>query len=423
VGTETGLNRDELQILRDLARRKMEIAADPVNLERRDAWYKLDAGDRNARPMVLAEFASISDTHKPVTDASLQCRDPFAREIERGLRHEIYQFEVLKEDRVIEPYYAMNWRVSISDYGLAVVQHRVDGYEGTGSRSWDPPIHDLDRDFGKLRPRSCTVNREATLAHKARLEAIFEDILPVILRGSFWWSQGMTNTAIELIGLENLMFSMFDQPEGLHRLMGFLRDDYLAVARWLEKEQLLTLNNRSDYIGSGSTGYTRDLPLSDWKPGLPVRTRDLWVLSESQETVGVGPDQFAEFIFPYQRSVIENFGKCYYGCCEPVNTRWHILKTLPNLARISVSPWADEAFMARECGRQVVYSRKPSPTLISTSRFDEDAIRADLRKTLSAAGGCRLEIIMKDVHTLNNHPERLPRWVELARETIAEQRG
>ncbi len=423
MSDETGLSRDELQVLRTLARRKMEIAADPVNLERREAWYKLDAGAPDSRPMVLAEFGSLTDVNKPVTEASLQCRDPFAREIERGLRHELYMFEVLKEDRVIEPYYAINWQVSISDYGIPVVQHRVEGYETTGSRSWDPPIQDIDRDFEKLRPRTCTVNREATRAQQTRLEAIFKDILPVTLRGSFWWSLGLTRVAIELIGLENLMLLMFDQPEGLHRVMAFLRDDALAVARWMEKEELLTLNNRNDYIGSGSTGYTRDLPQPDWKAGMPIRTRDLWVLCESQETVGVGPDQFTEFIFPYQRSVVAEFGKCYYGCCEPVNSRWHILKTLPNLARVSISPWADEAIMARECARRVVYSRKPSPTMISTSRFDEDAIRADLRKTLALAGGCRLEIVMKDIHTLNNQPERLPRWVELARETIAEQRG
>jgi hypothetical protein len=27
---------------------------------------------------------------------------------------------------------------------------------------------------------------------------------------------------------------------------------------------------------------------------------------------------------------------------------------------------------------------------------------------------------MKDVHTLDNHPERLPRWVELARQVVNE---
>ena len=112
----------------------------------------------------------------------------------------------------------------------------------------------------------------------------------------------------------------------------------------------------------------------------------------------------------------------YYGCCEPVHSRIHILKAIPNLDRVSVSPWADEAIMARELGRRYVYSRKPSPAQISTARFDEDAIRADLRQTLTTARDCRLEIIMKDVHTLNNQPERLPRWVQLARETIAATR-
>jgi hypothetical protein len=42
-------------------------------------------------------------------------------------------------------------------------------------------------------------------------------------------------------------------------------------------------------------------------------------------------------------------------------------------------------------------------------------------KTLRTARGCRVELIMKDVHTLHNDPSRLPRWVELARQTIEEE--
>jgi len=213
---------------------------------------------------------------------------------------------------------------------------------------------------------------------------------------------------------------MYDQPEGLHRLMGFLRDDHLAYARWLEEEGLLTLNNENDYIGSGSMGYTHDLPTTGGNADR-VRTADQWVLLESQETVGVGPDQFEEFIFPYQLSLANCFGKTYYGCCEPVSNRIHILKRLPNMARVSVSPWADEEIMASECGREIVYSRKPNPTLVSTEIFDENAICADLRHTLEVTAGCGVELVMKDVHTLNNDPRRLPRWVELARQVIDER--
>ena len=74
--------------------------------------------------------------------------------------------------------------------------------------------------------------------------------------------------------------------------------------------------------------------------------------------------------------------------------------------------------MAAELGTDVVYSRKPNPVQVSTMSFDEDAVRADLRKTVDIAGECRLEIVMKDVHTVNGDPRRLPRWVEIAREEV-----
>ena len=413
------LPQHDLDILRRLAARKAEIAADPINLERRELWYKHDAGS-SERPMVLAEIGGIQDQVKPIPDATLECRDPWARSLERGLRAEIYQFDILKDDHVVEPCVCTNWKVDVSGYGVEVIQHYADNQGHLGARRWDSPIQDLDADFHKLRPRTFSVDRESTLAEKERLEKVFAPILPVRIRGSFWWTMGMTWTAIELIGLENLMLFMFDNPEGLHRLMAFLRDDHLAFAAWLEEEGLLTLNNENDYIGSGSMGYTRELPQSSRENGHPPRMQDQWVLLESQETVGVGPDQFAEFIFPYQLSIAEKFGRCYYGCCEPVHNRLHILKRLPNMERISVSPWADEEFMARELGNDIVFSRKPNPTLISTRQFDEDAIRADLRHTLNVARNCRVEFAMKDVHTLDDQPERLPRWVEITRETIAE---
>jgi len=417
MSNESRLLQSDIDILRRLAGRKAEIAQDPVNLERKELWYKHDAGT-DGRPMVLAEVGGIRDKVHPLPESILECEEPWARGIERGLHVEIYQFEVLKDDHVVEPYVNTPWRVQVSDYGVQAVVHYARDYGHLGARRWDPPIRNLDEDLEKLHPRTYSVDREATFAEKERLEKVFDGILPVRIRGGFWWTMGMTWPAIDLIGLDNLMLYMFDDPEGLHRLMTFLRDDHLAYAEWLEREGLLTLNNENDYTGSGSMGYTRDLPQSDWGEGDPVRMKDQWVLLESQETVGVGPDQFEEFIFPYQLSLAERFGKCYYGCCEPVHSRWHVLKRIPNLARVSVSPWADEAFMAQEFGSEIVYSRKPAPAMISTESFDEDAIRADIRHTLTVAKDCRVEIAMKDVHTLKDQPERLPRWVQIAREVM-----
>jgi len=414
------LTPKDLDILRRLGERKRAIAEDPVNAERRRAWYALDAG-RDERVMVLAEIQGLRDPLRPLSDDQLACADPWARDIEYGLRADIYQFEVLQDDHVVEPFMDASWKVNSGNYGVEVVMHQGGDAEHMGSRTWDAPIQDLDRDFGKLRPRTFTVDRDATHRHVERLEAVFAGILPVRIRARYYWTMGMTIKAIDLVGLEGLMMAMYDNPDGLHRLMAFLRDDHLAFARWLQAEKLFSLNNENDYIGSGSMGYTRDLPRPARPAGAPVETRDLWVLLESQETVGVGPDLFETFVFPYQLRIAEEFGKVYYGCCEPVHSRWHILQRIPNLARVSISPWANQATMAEALARRCVFSRKPNPTLISTESFDESAIRDDLRCTLAAARGCRLEIIMKDVHTLNNAPERLPRWVQIAREEISRQ--
>ena len=93
-----------------------------------------------------------------------------------------------------------------------------------------------------------------------------------------------------------------------------------------------------------------------------------------------------------------------YGCIAPFD-------------QVS-KPWADQAYMAEALGRRYVFSRKPNPTLISTDLFDEAAIRADLSQTLQLTRKSRLEIIMKDVHTIKNQTQRLARWVAIAREEI-----
>ncbi|MEW6755255.1 MAG: hypothetical protein AB1505_30380 [Candidatus Latescibacterota bacterium] len=413
------LSAHDTDVLRRLAHRKAEIALAPANLERRDLWYRHDAGT-GGRPMVLAEIGGLRDRLLPIPDTALECTDPWARGLERRLRIEVYQFEVLRDDHVVEPFVETNWQVEVSGYGVQPTFHHTDNDGHLAARRWDPALKDLDRDLGHLQPRTYCVDRQATQAEKERLERVLGGILPVRLRGGFWWTLGMTWTAIELIGLDQLMLSMYDNPAGLHRLMAFLRDESLRYAAWLEDEGLLALNNENDYIGSGSMGYTRALPADGRRRGDAVRTQDLWVLLESQETVGVGPDQFAEFVFPYQEAIARRFGRAYYGCCEPVHTRLHVLRRLPNLARISVSPWADQEQMARQLGAEVVFSRKPNPTLVSTRVFDEEAIRADLRRTLDVTRGCRVELIMKDVHTLDDEPARLPRWVELARRAIDE---
>jgi hypothetical protein len=204
--------------------------------------------------------------------------------------------------------------------------------------------------------------------------------------------------------------------------MKFLADENQRLFDWFEKERLLTLNNGHEWCGSGGVSFTHDLPHKGWKEGDPIGARDLWALGESQETVGVSPEMFDEFVFKYQYPFLSKFGLVAYGCCEPLHTRIDVIKRLPNLRRIAVSPWADEKIMTEKCGGKMVLVRRPNPTLVCAS-FDENEIRKDIRNTLEVSGKYPLEIMMKDIHTLQNAPSRAARWVAIAREELDKYLG
>ena len=52
--------------------------------------------------------------------------------------------------------------------------------------------------------------------------------------------------------------------------------------------------------------------------------------------------------------------------------------------------------------------------------FDPDQIRTYVREALDAARGCVLEIILKDTHTCEHHPERFTAWTDVVRELVEE---
>ena len=412
----------DVAVLRELAQQVREAAESERNQQRIARFFQLDEGTLE-QPLLLTE--TDGGIKMVLPDYAPRCREPWAQGQEYRLRASLVHHEIIGDDFPIDPFLTVKWAVTSSNYGVETSQTRPQTDGTLGAYHINAPLQDLARDVDTLHFRTHTVDREATLASQQFLNDIFDGILPVYIREPFWWTMGLTWDAISLIGLENLMLYMYEEPEALHRLMAFLRDDRLRFIDWLQAEELLPLNNAGDYCGSGSRCYTRRLPQADWQPGQPVRPCDMWVLIESQETVGVGPDLYEEFVFAYEKPLAERFGSVYYGCCEPVHTRWDVLRHLPNLKRVSVSPWCNQAFMAEALGNDFVYSRKPNPSLISTPHFEEEAIRDDLRETitLTKAHHCPTEIIMKDVHTLSGDANRLTRWVNIAREVIDDVYG
>jgi hypothetical protein len=54
--------------------------------------------------------------------------------------------------------------------------------------------------------------------------------------------------------------------------------------------------------------------------------------------------------------------------------------------------------------------------LIAKPNFDENSVRAELSSKFAAMKNCSVEVILKDISTVQNKPERLWRWAEIAME-------
>jgi hypothetical protein len=396
------------EILRPLAGRVAELAARPLEDEKRELWHRHNNLEAT-RPVIF---------HDPehgwveiIKDEALQCTGALARDWEMRLRKEIFWGESLCDDRVIQPYFDIRHVYEESDWGMKVT--RIGGEHGT-SYNWDSPLKSYD-DLDKLHTPVITVDYDATRRQVELAQQTFGDLLIVRNRTKWWWTLGLTRQASDLRGLQEIMLDMYDHPDELKRLMSILRDGMLARLDFLERNGLLSTNVDGGYVGSGGFGFTKQLP--EAKEG-EVHPADMWGFCESQETVGVAPEMFGEFVYPFQKPILERFGLNCYGCCEPLHLRWDVVKQVPRLRRVSVSPWADVEKMAEQLGDRYVFSYKPSPSDLAQPVMDEDRVRKVLRSTLEATRGCRLEIIMKDNHTIGNNPRNSIRWVEIAREEV-----
>jgi hypothetical protein len=406
IKNEVFISEKDRNILKNLALEVRSISERDIEKEKRKKWI-LHNDLKLKKPLIFCD--PENGWNEIIIGNLLKCVGSLAKKWEVILKKEIFWGTKMHDDKVILPYFDIGYTYSDSGWGLQTSFYGGDG----GSYIWDAPLkNDADAEklqFPKIEIDYKTTNETVELANE-----IFNGILEVRLKGVWWWSLGLTTSLAFLRGLQNLMIDMMDKPELIHRIMKFLMEGTLAELKFLEEGRLLSLNNDS-YVGSGGFGFTEDLPQKGFS-ACEVKTADIWGFSESQETTGISPAMFEEFIFRYQLPVLKLFGLNCYGCCEPMDKRWDMVKKIPNLRRVSVSSWANFEQMKENLQDNYIYSLKMKPTDLAAPVMDEDVARKRIRNILGAAKGCIIEIIMKDNHTIGNNPDNVIRWTRIARE-------
>jgi hypothetical protein len=285
---------------------------------------------------------------------------------------------------------------------------------------WDPPIQS-PADLDKLRPRTIEIDPEASQERLELAQDILGDILDVRQVGVAFCRCGLTRQLIMLRGLDAMMLDMYDDPPFLHALMAFLRDEQIREFDLYEREGVLSLNNGpQDWTGSGGLAATDDLPAPGFDPE-HVRMRDMFAWAESQESVGVGPEQFDEFVLQYQLPSIRRFGLVDYGCCEPLERKLDlIIDRIPNLRWVAVSPWSNRELAADKLGPRYVYCYKPQPSRVCQPAPDWEGAEQELCDTLTIARDCSVSLVLKDTTSFFDEPQRASRWTRMARRVAEE---
>lgn len=402
------IDKNDRIILRELAKKQYEYSQTEKNKNRIREWT-----DHNSlqgkRPMIHLEMWTFA---QEIIPQRLQCKGEFARDIETKLYCNFLNQELFDDDRVTPDYYPMPYDTHFTLFNIPIKKHNSVGSVG---HEFISVVEDLEDDYEKLQETDYGVDMESTMLKKQALEEVFGDILPVRLQMDCLYSVP-TQMIVHFMKMENMMFNIYDYPELFKEMMNRIADDTLAYYRMLEEKRLILPTTGGESLGQGSWCYNRELPGEEEAKIRPLTTRDVWGFMDSQETVGLSPEMFEEFIFPCYKKISEQYGLLSYGCCEPVDPIWeNCISKLENLRKVSISPWCNEEYMGERLkGSKTIFHRKPSPNYLGVGTvLDEEAVRESIRKTMKASEGCKLEITQRDVYTINNDPQKAKRYVDI----------
>lgn len=406
------MNPRDREILRSLAHTQLEWANDPKNLECREAWRRHGALQKS-RPLVSVE---IDTFEQEVVTNRLRCEDAQARRLERRLYRHFTNRELFDDDWVVPDYFPITLECNFHLFGQDLAcTHVHDEASGSVAYQYEHPIRDLHDDYHLVeQPSTWDIDEEGFAAYKALAEDAFGDILPVRRVMNALYAP-ITQRVVHWMGMENMFFAMYDYPNEFHGMMQRMTQDQIAFFDMLEQKGLLLPTAGDERLWQGSRCFTDELPGKG-----PVKLSDVWGYLDSQESSGLSPAMYGEFIFSYYRRVAQRFGLLSYGCCEAVDPVWQYLCTLPNLRKVSISPWCNEETMGERLrGGGITYLRKPSPNFLGVgTALDEEGLRAHMERTARAACGCPLEFSQRDVYTIHHDPGKVRRYVQITRQSV-----
>ena len=399
------LTDTEKRTLRALAYKLSELAEADIEAKSKEKWIRHNTL-KPGRPLFLADQMPWNEL-----DFEPPCiEDKYWRVVENWMRKTIWRKTKLKTDLVVDPYIVLPAIYDSTPCGIPTKSKVVmlDPKNDVVSQHMECQINEPE-DIEKIQIPIITPNpvRSAEIAELA--DELFHDIMPWrFAHGSL--HLGIWDSISFCMGVENAYIEILDRPEMMHALMQRYVKAYMTRIEQLNKYKL--------YLpGSTLTHCSHNYMPDDDLDGDAV-TQNGWAFGMAQLFTSVSPAVTKEFEVDYVKELFKQFKYIYYGCCDRLDDRMEIVCTLPNVRKLSCSPWSNRDIFAEKLPKSIIMSNKPNPAFLADDVFDEDKVRADLRHTIDAArkNGKQLEMILKDISTVKYKPENLVRYCEIAME-------
>lgn len=413
----------QIETLRGLARELAEYAARPEQAAHMADWKAIN-GLRPRRPMFMMDQLPYPEMNND-GEFDCVCEDWLLRHYEWSLREQLYRCRHMPDDRVVQAVVYCPRAIAVSSIGMGAkeTQLHTEGYDQVVSHAYESQFL-TEEDIEGVQFQTVSEDKAASAAWLEKTGEIFGGILDVRHGGVDTYGH-VWDVVSTLNGVEQSIIDLYDRPDYIHRLLA----RFFAI--WhntMDQYEALGLLNVGNPLIHCTGAYSNQLPgftgesYADLE-GARHTCKSVWTYGAAQLFSMVSPAMHDEFEIFYQKDWYARFGLGYYGCCEPLDKKIGVIRKLPNVRKISMSPWVSVSAGAEALNGDYVYSSKPNPAFLSSdTAWNEPEIRKYLQFVIdeNSRYGNGAELILKDVSTTGHKPSRLWDWARICRELCGE---
>ena len=406
------LTEKDRRVLRTLAENYARYAFDPRQEKTRALWKKLNALQME-RPLLTIDQIPWNEMD---VDGFLKCeiRDPYWQSVEWDLRCILYKMRHMPADTCLNPYICLPKPIHNTGWGIEPVENKHISLEAGSvapSREYANQIETMD-DLEKIKTPVLTLDQKQEAEIRQEADFIFSGIIDYKMTGLIM-HLGIWDWIAQWMGVTNCYIMLMDEPEIMHALMEKLTAGVIDMIGQMNRQRLFDIHSNLCHC---SHTHMDDFP----KKNATETSENAWAFGLAQLFTCVSPKITDEFEAAYMKRIFPYFGNIYYGCCDRLDDRMDVIRTLPNIKKLSCSPWSNRIHFAETMPDTCVMSAKPNPAFLAGGTLDEDFIRKDIQKTIAAAKAHNrnLEFLLKDISTVSHNPACLWRWQEIVMEEL-----